>query len=75
MKILNMLQSQLRPLVESATSYISSFVLFLQDLNYAAVGALILFIARAAVDIPRAIDYWKERKAEKNDRQDKTKSN
>lgn len=73
--VLSTIQPHLRPVVESATSYISSFVLFLQDLNYAAIGALILFLARAAVDVPRAIDYWKERKAEKANKNDKTKSN
>lgn len=48
-------------LLEAGTAYATGVVLFLQDINWAMVGGLVLFVARAAVDIPKAIDYWKDR--------------
>jgi len=59
------LHSSFRPTVEAATAYASSLVLFLQGVNYAVLGGLILFLARAAVDIPKAVDYWRDRQKKK----------
>lgn len=59
--------------VDGLTAYFGSIAVglygFLASVDWVTAagmfGGFILFVARASVDIPKAFDYWKERKERK----------
>ncbi len=59
-----------KQVLESASTYATGTALTLygfvsnMDVSTALgmLGGFILFVARAAVDVPKAIDFWKERR-------------
>ena len=66
-------QAHSKEILEASTAYASGAALTLYGslavLDWktllASLGGFILFVARASVDIPKAIDYWRERRERK----------